>query len=341
MSSKGPTGTCPTDFAVEVSHVSKSYVQWQRESKRSLRDLLKPEQKHIKALDDVSFTIKPGEMVAYAGPNGAGKSTTMKLCAGMLVPGEGDIRVLSHSPQKERIALMRKLGILFGNRTELWWDHPVVQSYEWKKVVWDIPESVYRENYAMVMECLELEGLMKTFARELSLGQRMRADLGMLLLHGPELVLLDEPTLGLDVVAKRRMISFLKRLNRERGVTVMVTSHDMDDLEEMADRVLMIASGRIVYDGAFDGLRALAGRFSRLRVTMGEEALPGQAHPLTEKLFTLLSGEGGVYEYEVDMSAVPVREVLQAVSQIPGVRDIEIKKAPIEQVIEELYRKWA
>jgi ABC-2 type transport system ATP-binding protein len=186
-----------------MDSVTKTFTQWQRDNtgKSLLRNLIKPEKRCVAALDDVSLTIRKGEFIAYAGPNGAGKSTTMKLLSGMLMPTSGEITVLGMSPQKERIALMNRLGVLFGNRTELWWDHPVIQSFEWKKVVWDIPEKVYLHNLALVTDLLNLGGLLKTFARELSLGQRMRADLGLLLLHSPEVILLDEPTLGLDVVA--------------------------------------------------------------------------------------------------------------------------------------------
>ena len=246
-----------TDSAVSISGVTKTFAQWQRDNtgKGVVRNLIKPEKKVIKALDDVSFEIKRGEFVAYAGPNGAGKSTTMKLLSGMLLPTSGDIYVLSMSPQKQRRAIMRHLGVLFGNRTELWWDHPVIQSFEWKKVVWDIPEELYKKNLAMVTDLLDLGGLLKTFAREMSLGQRMRADLAMLLLHSPKLILLDEPTLGLDVVAKRQMIGFLKQLNEQDGTTIVVTSHDMDDLEEMARRILLISNGRIAFDGDFEALR--------------------------------------------------------------------------------------
>ena len=198
---------CPTDFAVRISNVTKTFTQWQRDNtgKGLLKNLIKPEKRRITALDDVSFAVGKGEFVAYAGPNGAGKSTTMKLLTGMLLPDSGEISVLSMSPQKQRTALMHRLGILFGNRTELWWDHPVVQSFEWKKVVWDIPDAVYRRNLARITELLDIGGLLKTFARELSLGQRMRADLAMMLLHSPEVILLDEPTLGLDVAAKRQI----------------------------------------------------------------------------------------------------------------------------------------
>ncbi|GHU79669.1 hypothetical protein FACS189462_5380 [Spirochaetia bacterium] len=200
MSSMDQTATKPWDTAVELRAVSKTFTQ--RQPARSPRDLIHPRQKIVAALDEVSFTIKRGEFVAYAGPNGAGKSTTIKLLGGMLVQNAGDISVLGMSPVKNRIPIMRRIGILFGNRTELWWDHPVSTSYRWKQKVWNIPQHVFKEMEEQVLELLDIRPFYNTFARELSLGQRMRADLGMLLLHRPELILLDEPTLGLDVLAK-------------------------------------------------------------------------------------------------------------------------------------------
>lgn len=326
---------CPTDFAVSMAGVTKVFTQWRRDNtgRGMLKNLLKPEKQAVVALDDVSFSILKGEFVAYAGPNGAGKSTTMKLLSGMLLPTSGQIAVLSLSPEKKRRALMRRLGVLFGNRTELWWDHPVIQSFEWKKVVWGIPEKEYRENLSMVTELLDIGGLLKTFARELSLGQRMRADLAMLLLHSPELILLDEPTLGLDVVAKRRMIDFLKKINRESGVTIVVTSHDMGDLEEMAQRILMVSNGKIAYDGRFDGLRAITGNPARVIV-----ATDGGRAPEFENA-KLLSSENGVHEFEMNQSA-SIQTMMRQLSEWDGVRDVEIKKSPIEQVIARLYESW-
>ena len=270
MSKKELTVIPLAGTAVSMQGVSKIFTQWQRENtgRGLIKNLLHPQKKIISALDDVSFTIRRGEFVAYAGPNGAGKSTTMKLLSAMLQPTQGEVQVLGLSPDKDRIRVMKQLGVLFGNRTELWWDHPVSQSFEWKRVVWDISRDVYKRNLEMVIELLDIGPLMKTFARELSLGQRMRADLAMMLLHSPTLILLDEPTLGLDVVAKRQMIDFLKKINRENGVTIVVTSHDMDDLEEMARRILMISGGKVAYDGNFDGLRHIAGDLKTTTVTV-------------------------------------------------------------------------
>ena len=324
------------DTAVSVNQVTKIFAQWQRENAGQglIKNLLKPQKKIINALDNVSFAVNCGEFIAYAGPNGAGKSTTMKLLAGMLQPTTGNVSVLGMSPDRDRIPVMHKLGVLFGNRTELWWDHPVSQSFEWKRVVWDIPNDVYKRNLEMVIDLLDIGELMKTFARELSLGQRMRADLAMMLLHSPELILLDEPTLGLDVVAKRQMIEFLKKINHEDGVTIVVTSHDMDDLEEMAQRILMISNGKIAYDGSFDGLREITGNLTRFTVTVDGGSVPSFDYG------KLISAENGIFEFEVDVIRNPIKLLLRQLSDSDGIKDVQINKAPIEQVIAGLYTAW-
>lgn len=335
MLKKESTAITQADIAVKIDHVTKIFTQWQRENagKGLIKNLLHPQKKIITALDDVSFSVTRGEFVAYAGPNGAGKSTTMKLISGMLQPNEGNISVLGMSPDKDRISIMSRLGVLFGNRTELWWDHPVSQSFEWKKVVWDIPDGIYKRNLEMVTELLDINDLMKTFARELSLGQRMRADLAMMLLHSPELIILDEPTLGLDVVAKRQMIDFLKKINHENGVTIIVTSHDMDDLEEMAQRILMLANGKIVYDGSFDGLRDVTGNLTRFIITTD-----GKMPEIKNE--RLLSCENGVFEFEINLEKTSIKSLLKDLSETDDIKDVEIKKPPIEQIITELYKSW-
>ncbi|MCL1804726.1 MAG: ATP-binding cassette domain-containing protein [Clostridiales bacterium] len=306
-----------TDSAVSVSGVTKVFTQWQRDNtgRGLLRNLLKPEKRVITALDDLSFQVGKGEFVAYAGPNGAGKSTTMKVLSGMLLPSSGEISVLSMSPQKQRHALMKYLGVLFGNRTELWWDHPVIQSFEWKKVVWDIPDDMYKRNLDVVTELLDIGDLLKTFARELSLGQRMRADLAMLLLHSPMLILLDEPTLGLDVMAKRQMIGFLKELNKRDGTTIIVTSHDMDDLEEMARRILLISGGRITFDGDFASLRGELGNTKRALVSFSDGS-----------------------RREIDYQ--DTRKLLRELADMEGVVDISFTQTSLEEGLVNLFAKW-
>ena len=317
MYKKAQTGMSHGAFAVSLRGVTKTFTQWQRDNtgRGMLKNLIKPEKRVITALDDVSFEVGQGEFVAYAGPNGAGKSTTMKLLAGMLLPTCGEITVLGMSPQKQRRAIMRQLGVLFGNRTELWWDHPVIQSFEWKKVVWNIPNGLYRENLEMVTQLLDIQDLLNTFARELSLGQRMRADLAMLLLHSPALILLDEPTLGLDVMAKRQMIGFLKQLNEQQGTTIVVTSHDMDDLEEMARRILLISNGKIAFDGGFAALRGELGCTRRAAVSFTDGTSREIAYQETSK-------------------------VLRELSEMQGIADISFTQASLEEGLANLFAKW-
>lgn len=236
------------DTVVELSNVTKRFRRLLRGS------LLHREYQDVYALRDVSLRIRRGEFLAYAGPNGAGKSTTFKLLCGMLAPNAGTARLFGMDPIRSRIAVMRRTGVLFGNRSELWWDHPLRSSFEWKRDVWAIPKRDYCARMEQLTAEMRLGGFMDAFVRELSLGQRMRANLALTLLHSPELVLLDEPTLGLDVLAKQNLIRTLKDINRVHGVTLVVTSHDMDDLRDMADRLVLLHEGEIRYDGTFDQL---------------------------------------------------------------------------------------
>jgi len=319
------TDTRTWDTVVELSHVTKYFDQ-----KRPV-SLFKRENHRIHALDDVSFTLQKGEFAAYAGPNGAGKSTTFKLLSGMLKPQEGNVRLFGMDPCQNRIAVMRRTGILFGNRSELWWDHPVRASFEWKKAVWDIEDATYERICAEMKELLGIGDFWNSFARELSLGQRMRANLALTLLHDPELVLLDEPTLGLDVLAKRQMIEFLKKINREKQVTILVTSHDMDDLTEMANRILLLTSGRLAFDGSYDQLVQMAGdnRIIKLIVPGAAPGLEGAEY---------IGKEDGRHLYRYDASAVTAQQIFGAISRVPNVQDVELGHEAVEQVIARLYQ---
>ena len=315
------------DKIVEMDHVTKYFDQ-----KRPV-SLRKREKTRVYALSDVSFSLRKGDFAAYAGPNGAGKSTTFKLLAGMLKAQQGGVRVFGADPCRDRVAVMRRTGVLFGNRSELWWDHPVRASFEWKKTVWEIDDAKYKKNVALLTELLSLDELWNSFARELSLGQRMRANLALTLLHSPELVLLDEPTLGLDVLAKRQMIDFLKRVNREQGVTLLVTSHDMDDLTEMARRLLLINRGQLAFDGSYEELLRRVGDRRLIRLTVDGEPpqLDGTEYMGREQ-------EKCVYRY--DAAQIPVERLFAALSGIPGVRDIELAREGIETVIADIYKRW-
>ncbi|MBQ8555658.1 MAG: ATP-binding cassette domain-containing protein [Clostridia bacterium] len=327
MKNTAATVTRKWDTVVEISGVTKFFDQ-----KRPV-SLVKRENHRIYALNDVSFSLQRGEFAAYAGPNGAGKSTTFKLLSGMLRPQKGSVRIFGMDPSDMRIPVMRRTGVLFGNRSELWWDHPIRASFEWKKAVWDIDDATYERVCGEMRELLGIGEIWNSFARELSLGQRMRANLALTLLHDPELVLLDEPTLGLDVLAKRQMIDFLKRINREKQVTLLVTSHDMDDLTEMANRILLINSGRLAFDGDYEHLIRMAGDNRIIRLTMKGDAprIDGAIYAGTEE---------GKHLYRYDASVTSAQQIFGAISGIPQVEDVELGHEAIEQVIARLYRDW-
>ncbi len=288
----------------------------------------------MEALRGVDLRIDRGEVVAYAGPNGAGKSTTVKLLSGLLAPDAGTVRALGLDPSRDRVRYVGRIGVVFGQRTELWWDHPVAASYEWKRVVWDVPRDRYERTLGFLREVLGLDELLGQLARELSLGQRMRADLGMALLHEPEILFLDEPTLGLDVLAKRRILEFVKEVNRARRMTVMVTSHDMSDLEQLAGRIVMVHQGQIAFDGDFTSLRRFVP--DRRRLLLETDA----AAPPTLAGAELVGSEGTRHEYTFDAARVRLADLLAQASSQCEVADVETHRPPIDDVVAEIYEAW-
>ena len=340
MSVSARSDTTPWDTVVELSGVSKVYYQRQRSERLSevFRNLVHPQVRKVEALSGIDLRIRRGETVAYAGPNGAGKSTTVKLLSSLLAPDSGTVRVLGMDPVRDRTRYVGRIGVVFGQRTELWWDHPVAASFEWKRVVWDIPRARYDRMLELVKELLGLGPFFNSLARELSLGQKMRADLGLALLHEPEILFLDEPTLGLDVLAKRNILQFIKNLNkdprRESQVTVMVTSHDMSDLEQLAGRIVMIDKGKIAFDGDFDRLRCdFADRRRLLLETSGDTA------PVLDGA-ELVGSEGPRHEYVFDASVVSITALLAQAAEQTTVLDVETHRAPIDDVIADIYEKW-
>ncbi len=336
MAELDPLATSPTDTVVELSGVWKIYRVQQRSARLSdlARDLLRPRIRSVEALRGIDLTVRRGEVVAYAGPNGAGKSTTIKLLSGLLAPDRGRVRALGLDPVRDRVRYVGHISVVFGQRTELWWDHAVAASFEWKRVVWDIPRERYERMFDVVRKLLDLDEILTTTARELSLGQRMRADLAMALLTEPEVLLLDEPTLGLDVLARRRILEFIRELNRERGVTVIVTSHDMAELEQLAGRIVLLHRGEIAFDGAFSELRRhLTGQrvLTLETTTVAAPALRGA---------TLVRSEAGRHEYTYDSRLAKLSDLLEDAAAQSEVLDVETHRPPIDDVVADLYEHW-
>ena len=336
MLKRAPNGISRGDIAVEMQDVCKTFVQRQRSERVRdvFKNLFRPTVREVQALDKVNLEIKHGEIVAYAGSNGAGKSTTVKLLSSALAPTSGIVRVLGMDPVNERLSYVSRIGVIFGQRTELWWDQPVAASFEWKRVIWEIPKNRYERMLAFVKELLGLDEYFNTLARQLSLGQRMRADLALMLLHEPEILFLDEPTIGIDVLAKRQILDFIKSLNEEKQVTVMLTSHDLSELERLAGRIVLIDRGRLAFDGDFRKLRQEFSDRRHLIIETSDESAPGLRNAVW------IESENGRHVYRFDAGQVRIRDLLDQAEAETRILDVEIHRAPIDEVIADIYETW-
>src|SRR5690242_15338577 len=258
---------------IEVRDLNRTFVVRKRDSERRW-GAVRRTRTEIRAVRDLSFAIEGGEMVGYIGPNGAGKSTTIKMLTGILVPTGGQVRVAGLDPSRDRVDLARRIGVVFGQRSTLWWDLPLRDSFELLQKMYRVPPLRYRENLDRFVDLLDLGAQLDTPVRQLSLGQRMRGDITAALLHDPEVIYLDEPTIGLDVVSKGRLREFLRALNAERGTTLLLTTHDLQDIEALCDRVVVIDHGTSVFDGPLATLHAEGGSTRTLVVDLVDEAEP-------------------------------------------------------------------
>ncbi|MCK5329157.1 MAG: ATP-binding cassette domain-containing protein [Candidatus Latescibacteria bacterium] len=286
----------------------------------------------VHALDGISFALEPGELVGYIGPNGAGKSTTVKVLAGILVPDSGRCEVLGRVPWKERIAYVRRIGVVFGQRTQLWWDLPVIESFELLRDIYRTPLTNYIRTRDELIALLDLKPLLDIPVRQLSLGQRMRCDLTAALLHEPSILFLDEPTIGLDAVSKLAVRDFVRRLNRERGVTVILTTHDMDDIEALCTRVVVINEGRILSDGTLEDLRAHVTTERRLIVDLVDER-EDVADPDAE----VIRREGHRVFLRFDPDRISPAALIGRITANHAIRDLFVENPPIEEIIARLY----
>ncbi|WP_457030954.1 ABC transporter ATP-binding protein [Kitasatospora sp. P5_F3] len=296
---------------------------------------LRREKRVVHAVDGLSFTVGAGECVGYIGPNGAGKSTTIKMLTGILVPTAGRLRVAGVEPARERVGLARRIGVVFGQRTTLWWDLPLRDSYELARRIYRIPPDRYRANLARCVELLDLGALLDTPVRQLSLGQRMRGDLAAALLHDPQVLYLDEPTIGLDVVSKAKVREFLREVNRAEGTTVLLTTHDLTDIEQLCGRVMVIDHGRVVYDGSLDGLHT-AGRSERTLVV--DLAEPRPAITVPGARVVRVEGPRQWLAFPAEQSAAPL---VAAVAERYPLVDLSVREPAIEDVIARMYAEVA
>jgi len=321
---------------IEVQALTKTFRVAERQAGAwgALRGLVQRRTHIVRALDDVSFTLEPGELVGYIGPNGAGKSTTIKILAGIMVPDSGECRVLGRVPWLERVANVRQIGVVFGQRTQLWWDLPVVESFELLRDIYRVPQAAYARARDSLVDTLALAPFLDTPVRQLSLGQRMRCDLAAALIHWPSLLYLDEPTIGLDAISKLAVRDFLRQLNREQGMTIILTTHDMDDIEALCYRVLLINQGHILYDGALENLRARVSPERQMIVDLQQGA-----EDFEDPQATVVQRDGQRVYLRFNPQHVSAADLIARISRQHAIRDLTVQNPPIEETIARLYRE--
>jgi len=314
--------------AIEVEHVGKDFVV------RRAVGRLRRRTDVVHAVTDLTFRVEPGSLVGYIGPNGAGKSTTVKMLTGILVPSRGRISVAGLVPTRQRTQLARRIGVMFGQRVQLWWDLPLIESFELLRHIYRIPADVYERNLSAFRQLLDLDAFLRTPVRQLSLGQRIRGELTAAMLHDPEILFLDEPTIGLDVIARQRVREVLLSANRERGMTVLLTSHDLTDIERLCSRILIIDRGRLIFDGDVDTLKA---RYGKERVLVVDLEEPGPALQLDGA--RVIRVEGPRQWIAFDGERLSAAQLTAAAAAQAPLRDLTVQEPEIEDVVRRIYQE--
>jgi len=300
----------------------------------AIRNLFTHEHRLVKAVDGVTFAIEPGELIGYLGPNGAGKSTTLKILTGILVPSSGEVRVSGRVPWRERRAHVARIGAVFGQRNTLWWDLPVIESLDLLKHIYRVPADRYQQNLNTFRDLLGLDEFLQTPVRSLSLGQLMRANLAAALLHDPDILFLDEPTIGLDVVAKERIRQFIQQINRQRATTVILTTHDLSEVEKLCERVMIIDHGRLLFDGQLEELRQRFGGERELVVDFAEVY-----EEVSVEGAEVATREGQRVTYRFSRGAVTASTLIGRLSAKYRILDLSVREPEIEATVRRIYEE--
>lgn len=320
---------------IEVKNISKEF----KVNKRSagipgmIANMFVPKFEIKKAVNDLSFTIEKGEMVGFIGPNGAGKSSTIKMLSGILCPDKGSISVGGFIPYKQRKAYVGNIGVVFGQKSQLQWDLPVIDSFELLRAIYRIPEEKYKRNLERFTEMLDMKSFINQPVRQLSLGQRMRSDIVASLLHSPEIVFFDEPTIGVDIIGKETIRSFIKELNEQDKVTMIFTTHDMQDIEQTCKRIIIIDKGSLMYDGSLQEIRSKYGTTRRLIAEFNEET---SVAPIKNVIIEDLKDRKASFTF--DNNIVDVNKLMHEVLEKYSVHDVTVAEPEIESIIQKIYK---
>ncbi|MCF2941803.1 ATP-binding cassette domain-containing protein [Paenibacillus alkaliterrae] len=327
-------------LAIDVKDLRKQFkVQKNREGlSGALKDLFKREYNEVTAVKDISFQIPQGEICGYIGENGAGKSTTIKMLTGILVPTSGDIKVNGYVPYKDREKFVNGIGVVFGQRSQLWWDIGVIESFQLLRKVYRVSEQDFRKRLNELVERLQLSDLLNRPVRKLSLGQRMRCELVASLLHNPLILFLDEPTIGLDIVVKTEIRDFLMQMNREQGTTILLTTHDLQDIEALCSRVIMLDDGRIIYDGNLEELKTRWSKGREIQFQFASQTPLAKLQQLTDTLDVTWTLENEVTAKMWLPHAVSVSDALARVVGGADIRDIKIIETNTDDIVRGIYQ---
>jgi len=323
---------------IEVTHLSKHFkiAQPGEGFGGQIKALFAPTYKTIQAVDDISYTIQPGEIVGYLGPNGAGKSTTIKLLTGVLTPSSGSVKVHGITPHRDRTANAYRIGVVYGQRSQLWWDLPLSDSFDILAAMYRVPDVRYRQVLAELVELLQMADFLTQPVRRLSLGQRMKGDIVAALLHEPPVLYLDEPTIGLDVVAKNRILEFIRQLNIQKGTTVILTTHNLSDVEQICQRIMIIDHGKVVLD---DSQREILNRFGRMRQLVVE--FENGIQPVQLSAGNVVKTDENKLTIEFDREQISAFDLILSLKDQQGILDISIKEENIESIVTRLYEQAA
>ncbi len=327
---------------IEAKNLSKTFIKYEKGVglKGMLKTFFKAKKVEKKAVDNISFKIDKGEIVGYIGANGAGKSTTIKMLAGILTPSSGEVIVDGNNPKKDRIKNAYNIGVVFGQRTQLWWDLPLIETYGILKEIYNVSDEDYKERMAFFNEVLDLDSFIKSPVRTLSLGQRMRADIAASLLHNPKVLFLDEPTVGLDVVAKQKMRDAIKLMNQKFQTTVILTTHDLDDIEELCKRIMIIDEGTIIYDGSIDKIKKDFGFMRQVEFEIKEDVNLDfkEKYNLSETDLKVTKDINKII-VQFNKNKISVSEITHYVMKHAFVTDINISETSIEDIVRNIYEK--
>ncbi len=320
---------------IEVNNLCKTYKTVKKEKglKGAFKNLIHKQTKMLKAVDDISFQINEGEIVGFIGPNGAGKSTTVKMLSGILTPTSGEILINDLSPQKNRKEVVKDLGVVFGQRSQLYWDLRLGESFELLKRIYQIDEQKYKDNLLLMNDILKINDFIDTPVRQLSLGQRIRGDLAASMLHSPPILFLDEPTIGLDVEAKYAIRKFIKEINAVKKTTIILTTHDLGDIQELCSRLMIINNGVIIEDGSLNDLIKRIAPYQNLTVDFYEDS-PNITHPQAN----IVKSEGARITFQFDKAQITVAKLIEDISAQIAIMDFSLEETKIDDVIRLAYK---